>query len=73
MASIKTIRTLSFKRNSKYEIRKEHVTFTDGTTSDRVWCYTLDGKPLGGIREAEKYFTTQVSRSPFLGRKPKEK
>lgn len=54
MKQVKSIKTLSSKRGPKYEIRKEHVTYTDGSTEDRTFCYEFSGKPLSGIKEADK-------------------
>lgn len=51
---ITDIHVISAKHTPKYDIRKEHVTYSDGTTEDRLACYTPSGKYLGGIREAEK-------------------
>lgn len=51
---IVSTRTTSAKRTAKYEIRKEHVVYSDGTTADRLACYDFTGKYLGGIRDAEK-------------------
>lgn len=48
------IKTLSSKRTARYEIRKEHIAYTDGTTEDRLACYDFTGKYLGGIHEAER-------------------
>jgi hypothetical protein len=60
MKKITTIKTISAKRNPKYEIRKEHVAYTDGTTEDRIMCYSLEGKPLGGIQETERKLKSQA-------------
>ena len=69
--TIKGIKIISSKKGPKYEIRKEHVEFTDGTTVDRVWCYSFDGRALGGINDAEKYYATpRNTSSPFFGKKP---
>jgi hypothetical protein len=56
---IKESRTISAKRNANYEIRKEHVIYTDGSTEDRIMCYSFAGKPLGGIQETERLFKAQ--------------
>jgi hypothetical protein len=53
-------KTISAKRNGHYEIRKEHVTYSDGTTADVIACYSFAGKPLGGIQEAERLINAQV-------------
>lgn len=52
---IKKITIVSSKKTPKYEVRSEHVLFSDGSTEDRIRCYTFDGHMLGGIREAEHY------------------
>lgn len=78
---VKTIKILSSKRNTNYEIRKEHVTFTDGTTMDRIICYSFTGKPLGSIKETERLFRIQgtgpmiskESNYPVINKIKKEK
>ena len=69
---IKSIRTTSAKRNSLYEIRKEHVVFTDGSTADRIMCYSFTGKQLGGIHEAEKLTRAQGTGPNVTAKKVKK-
>jgi hypothetical protein len=67
---IVSIKTVTSKRNTKYEIRKEHVTYSDGKTEDRVRCYDFTGRPLGTIAEAERFFISKKRNAfaPPVGR-----
>jgi hypothetical protein len=45
---------VSSKKTGKYELRKEHIQYDDGTTEDRLACYDFSGKYIGSPREAER-------------------
>jgi hypothetical protein len=70
---IKTIKTTSSRKTPNYEIRKEHLVFEDGSTMDRVICYTFGGRYIGGVHEAEKYVEAQkkLAASKIVKSKPK--
>jgi len=70
--TITAIKIISAKKNYNYEIRKEHVTYSDGTTEDRLMCYSFAGKPLGGIQETERLFRAQGTGPNIITKKAKK-
>lgn len=74
---IVSTKTIKSKRGPKYNIVKEHVVYNDGTTEDRLFCYEFNGKPLGGIKDADRILAqrekarTPVSPAVLPKRKPK--
>jgi hypothetical protein len=62
MKRTREIKTISAKKSTRYEIRKEHVTYFDGTTEDRLVAYTFEGKLIGSLPEAERYFNNLQRR-----------
>jgi len=57
------IKTLSKKLAKYYEIRKEHVTYNDGRTEDRVVAYDLNGNYIGTVKQAEAIIASQLAKS----------
>lgn len=70
MKKIKSKKLLSSKNSHQYVVRKELITYDDGSTETRVGCYTFEGKYLGDFASAMAYFANQNQPARLISPKP---